>query len=387
MLRKLTALGVVGLAAHTTAVQAMDFDPAVFTVNGFGTLGAVYSSEDQATYSGPGFNVRGAGANDRVSTDVDSRLGLQVLGKFTDQLTATVQIISEQNYDGSYAPHAEWANLKYQLTPDLAVRLGRTAMPSFLFSDSRKVGYAIPWVRAPHEVYDLLPITNSDGVDLSYKVQTGSVGHTLQAIYGENVADIAPGFKGKAKHVWGIFDTIAFGDFTAKITYQEQKLYFGSYKLPNIYGQTKAADTSFMVLGAHYDPGLFFIGAEWAHVKIEDPIFFRDTSAWYLSGGYRFGELTPYVTVAEQKPKDPPMFGYSLEQRSYAIGARWDFMSKFNLKAEYQYADLPANSQGQLDVPQILIDLPPFGPIPVPSPSYTPGENYSLISLQINFVF
>lgn len=379
MLRKLTALSLVGMAAHTTSVHAFDVDPSVFTVNGFGTLGAVYSSEDNATYSGPGFGPRGAGINDRISTDVDSRLGLQVLAKFADKLTATVQVIAEQDVEGKYAPHVEWANIKYEITPDFNVRFGRTAMPSYLFSDSRKVGYAIPWVRAPHEYYDLIPITNSDGVDVNYKFHTGSVGHTLQAIYGENIAEITPGFEGKAKHVWGLFDTLDIGDFAVKLTYQEQKLYFGSYQLPNLW-QTKAADVEFVAIGTHYDPGQFFVAAEWANLKIKDMLFGRDTSAWYVSGGYRFGNLTPYATVAEQKPKDAPFFGYSTEQRSYALGARWDFMSKFALKAEYQYVDLPKNSQGLLDVPTDPITF-------LPSPDYKPGESFNLISVQINFVF
>lgn len=379
MLRRLTALGLLGMAAHATSVHAFDFDPSVFTVNGFGTLGVVYSSEDQATYSGPGFGPRGAGVNDRVSMDVDSRLGLQVLAEFSDKLTATLQIIAEQDYLGTYAPHVEWANIKYEFTPDFSVRLGRTAMPSYLFSDSRKVGYAIPWVRAPHEVYDLLPITNSDGIDLTYKFRTGSVAHTLQAIYGENIADVSRDFSGKAKHVWGVFDSLSLGDLTVKLTYQEQKLYYNTYNLPSDL-QTRAADVEFKAVGVHYDPGQYFVGGEWAHLTVDDPTFGSDTKAWYVSGGYRFGDVAPYVTIAEHDPRKPPFFGYSIEQRSYALGVRWDFMSKFNLKAEYQYVDLPAGSQGLLDVPSDPVTF-------VPSPAYKPGENYSLISLQLNFVF
>ncbi len=380
MFRKLTALSLLGMAAHTTSVHALDFDSSIFSVNGFGTLGAVYSTEDDATYSGPGFGPRGAGVNDRISTDVDSRLGLQVLGKFSSNLTATLQVIAEQDYQGTYAPHVEWANIKYEFSENFSVRVGRTAMPSYLFSDSRKVGYAIPWVRAPHEVYDLLPITNSDGVDISYQFRTGSVDHTLQAIYGENIADITVGFVGKAKHVWGVFDTIDMGDLTVKLTYQEQKLYYNTYQTPNEL-QAEAAQVEFKAIGVHYDPGQYFIGGEWAHLTIDDLLFGKDTKAWYLSGGYRFGEFTPYVTIAEHKPDAAPFFGaWDSEQRSYALGARWDFMTRFNLKAEYQYVDLPAGSQGLLDVASDPVTF-------VPSPDYTPGRNFSLFTVQINFVF
>jgi hypothetical protein len=374
MLRKLTVLGTIALGAHATNVQAFDFDPSVFTANGFGTIGAVYSTEDDATYSGPGFNRRGPGEDARISPDVDTRLGLQVIGRFTDRLTATVQVVSEQNYDGRYTPHVEWANLKYDITSDLSVRVGRTAMGSYLFSDSRKVGYAIPWVRAPHEVYDLLPITNSDGVDVTYKFSTGPVRHSLQAFYGENIAELPQGYTGKVKHAWGVFDTISISDLTAKVAYQTQKLYFGSYT-------TEPIDVTFKAIGFQYDPGQYFIGAEWAHSTLESHFFNRDTRGWYVSGGYRISTVTPYFIVAQQDPEAELLApGHSTEQRSYSVGVRWDFMSKFNLKAEYQYADLPKNSQGLLDV---VTDPLTY----MPSPDYTPGKNYSLVSAQINFVF
>lgn len=379
MLRKLSAIGLMGLASYSTTVSAFDFDPSTFSFNGFGTLGAVYSSEDQATFTGPGFKIRGAGYGDKISTDVDTRLGVQAIAKFTDKLTATVQLVGEQNIDGNYAPTVEWANLKYAITPDLNVRVGRTAMPSYLFSDTRKVGYAIPWVRAPYEVYDLLPITNSDGVDVSYKIRSGGVTSTLQAIYGENIADL--GFvKGKAKDVWGLFNTVEINALTLKVAYQEQDLYFGSYKLPNMW-QTEPTAVEFMTLGAHYDPGTWFAGAEWASRNMEGGfIDAGKTNAWYVTGGRRMGDVTPYFIVANQKPEKVVPPNASTEQTSYSLGARWDFMRSFNLKAEYQYIDLPKGSAGLLKVP-----MDPFTFMPLSN--FEPGGEVNLVSVQINFVF
>ena len=78
---------------------------------------------------------------------------------------AGVLLISEQRLDNTYRPRVEWANLKYQVTPELALRVGRIALPMFLTADYRKVGYAYPWVRPPVEGYGSLPISSSDGVD------------------------------------------------------------------------------------------------------------------------------------------------------------------------------------------------------------------------------
>jgi hypothetical protein len=371
----MTAIGLAGLASATSA-HAFDFDPNVFSFNGFGTLGAVYSSEDQAIFTGPGFKARGAGYGDQISMDVDSRLGVQAIAKLSERLTGTVQLVAEQDSHGTYAPQIEWANLKYSFTPDFDVRVGRTAMPSYLFSDTRKVGYAITWERAPTEVYNLLPITNSDGIDMSYKLHIGSATNTIQAIYGENIQDVGGGLTIKSKDVWGLFNTLEIGDLTAKVTYQEQELYFNSYK----NSLFPPAPVKFMALGANYDTGNWFVGGEWAKRKIAGNFIGGVIKAWYVSGGARIGSLTPYAIVAESKPEEAPFFGYSTEQRSYAVGARWDFMRNFNLKAEYQLLDLPGDSQGMLIIPS-----DPMTQIPVTD--YQPGGSVNLISVSINFVF
>src|SRR5690606_8090398 len=132
------------------------------------------------------------------------------------------------------------------------------AMPSYLFSDSRKVGYALPWAREPHEAYNLLPITNSDGVDLTYKVHAGSVTNTIQAIYGENIVKLS-GSIAKARDVWGIFNTVEVSDLSMKLSYQEFDLSM------DLMGMTMpSAQVEFLALGFHYDPGQWFAGAEWA---------------------------------------------------------------------------------------------------------------------------
>jgi len=47
---------------------------------------------------------------------VNSLIGAQVAARFTPQLSAVLQIISEQNADSGFTPHIEWAFLKYQFT-------------------------------------------------------------------------------------------------------------------------------------------------------------------------------------------------------------------------------------------------------------------------------
>ncbi len=113
--------------------------------------------------------------------------------EFTPRLSATVQVVSELRYDETYSPHVEWAYLSFDATPELAVRVGRTSSPTFAFTDTRRLSYAQHWVRPPAEVYDLIPVTNNDGLDVVWKTRAFGAAHTLQGAYGRSqaIADAA----------------------------------------------------------------------------------------------------------------------------------------------------------------------------------------------------
>ena len=181
---KLTPIALLAMALYAAGARADDPGTPMFSFSGFGTLGVVHSSEDNADFTSSVFKPNGAGYSHTWSADVDSLIGAQVTANLTPQLSAVLQVISEQNYDNTYRPHVEWANIKYQFTPDFSVRVGRIVLPGFLVSDYRKVGYANPWVRPPLEVYSLVPITNNDGVDASYRLHFGEFTNTVQGAYG-----------------------------------------------------------------------------------------------------------------------------------------------------------------------------------------------------------
>src|SRR5665213_3993482 len=163
------ASGCLAALLAATAVRADEGTAPMFSFSGYGTLGVVHSDESGADYLADAFKPSGPGATRAWSADVDSRIAGQVNANFTSRLSAVVQVISQQRYDNSYRPTVEWANLKYQVTPDFSVRAGRIVLPVYMVTDSRRIGYANPWVRPPVEVYSLVPVTSNDGVDMSYR--------------------------------------------------------------------------------------------------------------------------------------------------------------------------------------------------------------------------
>jgi len=383
----------------------------MFAFNGFGTAGVVHSSEARADFTASDFEPNGAGYSRSWSASVDSLIGGQVSATLGPRLSAVVQLIAQQNHDNTYWPHVEWANIKYLLTPDLSVRVGRIVMPTFLDSDSREVGYGNPWVRPPTEVYSANPITSVDGLDASYRLHLGGVTNTLQANYGRNLSfEFAAGSKFDARYVWGIFDRAEYGPTLVRVGYLSSDITLNSaaalFDGFRQFGPQGAAiadmyeivgkSSSILTLAASYDPGQWFVMGEWATSRSES--FLGTSTGWYVSGGHRAGAFTPYLTYAQITQRRNFSPGLSIaglpaylapvavalntglndalnsrpDQYTLSIGMRWDFMKNLDLKLQFDRIDLGAGSAGTLVNPQ---------------PGFQPGSTVFLFSSVVDFVF
>lgn len=281
-----------------------------WSLSGFGTLGLVHSSERQADYTSNVLKPDGAGATHAWSANVDSRLGAQLDLSLNRQWSAVLQVVSEQGLDGSYRPRVEWANLKVQLTPDLALRAGRIALPMFLTADYRKIGYIYPWVRPPVETYGALPFTNSDGVDATWRWSAGRVRNASQFFYGHGDMDLAQPHQGWARGIIGISNTSERGALSVRLSLISSELtidtdsaLFQAFDAVGPAGQAitrrYAVDhkrASIAGIGLAYDPGAWFLMAEAGANHSKSRI--GPTRSLYASAGYRWSEFTPYLTWA-----------------------------------------------------------------------------------------
>ncbi len=387
----LLATALLATALYAAGASADDFKAPMFSFNGFGTLGVVHSSEDQADFTSSILKPNGAGYSHAWSADVDSLIGGQITANFTPKLSAVLQVIAEQNYDNTYRPHVEWANIQYQFTPDFSVRLGRTVLPTFLFSDTRRVAYTYPWARPPMEVYHLLPVTADDGLEVLYNKHVGDFTHALQTKYSKSDIKTPGGGTVKARQALGISYDLEYHAVTMHFAYQRLKLTIDSVKpLFDAFRQfgpegNALADkydlngkpTSVIAAGVKYDPGKYFVTAEWSRYAAHS--FIGNIIGWYASGGYRLGNFTPYLTYGEAKAdnlSDPglnlstlppsligPAAGLNAAlnsilstkpvQNTLSIGGRWDFMSNAALKLQYDHTGIGAGSTG------VLINLQP----------------------------
>jgi hypothetical protein len=381
-------LSLLGLALSGPARAAAEPGQAPdWRISGFGTLGAVHASEREADYTSSVMKANGAGRTRRWSTDVDTRLGMQLDATLARRWSAVLQVVSEQGLDDSYRPRVEWANVKYQVTPELAVRAGRIALPVFLTADYRKVGYAYPWVRPPVEGYNVLPITSSDGVDATLRWGIGPVRNASQVFYGHSAVPLTPPLHVYARGGIGVSNTSEWGALSvranavsAEISSDIGSALFGALGAFGPAGQALAAhyalDHKRMTLvniGLNYDPGTWFLMAEAGRTNGQS--FLGATRSAWVSAGWRWQAFTPYATWAAVRAvgatSDPGLPAGALppalaptavalnaglnallatipQQTSVAAGLRWDLRTNLALKLQYDRVTPRDGSRGTL---------------------------------------
>lgn len=413
----LHAMAIAALLMMAASARAADGTDAakpaepVWTFSGFGSLGAARSDYDQADFTSNILKGEGTGATHKWNGNLDSRLGGQLGVSIGKKWSAVVQLGVEQRYDLGYKPLVEWANIKYQVTPDLSVRAGRIALPIFLAADYRKIGYAYPWVRTPIEVYGGVPITNSDGVDAAYRWQHAGVKHTTQAFYGRTHVYLTETTDFKARGLGGITHTAERGAvtlrvsaFTAVLNVNVVRPLFDGFRqfgpsgiaIANKYDVIDKRFTGYAV-GASYDPGNYFVMAEAAQRNGRS--FLAKGVGMYASAGYRSGEFTPYISYSMSEAKSPtshpglPLAGLPPKQAfvarqlndgldkllktissqtSMAVGVRWDFRPDMAVKLQYDRATPRNGSRGS------LINL---------EPGFQSGRTVHVTSAVLDFVF
>lgn len=363
---KCAALAVMALGAG--AAYAADGD-SMFKVSGFGTIAATHSSEKNADFVASMAQPSGSGSSRDWDWANDSRFGLQVDTKLTDTLSATVQLLAEQESSNRFGAHVHVANIKWQATDKLSFRVGRMLQPFYLISDYQKVGYSLPWVRGPLEVYQIGIFSKYDGADVTYKTNVGGLSVTTQAFAGNEEVNLPDTTKVQSKKEVGFNVTVESGAHLYRFSYQQANGVLDSAAIDAAYqfaNPTIATNydlnnkkKKFMALGYTYDPGKWFLMAELASLKGSTDVFGKHTGG-YVTAGYRIDKFTPYATLSRFRVDNglesgDPVVDMVLQgltnsgRRVASVGVRWDFMKNVDLKLQLDHVTLEgAGSHGML---------------------------------------
>ncbi len=313
------------LPSQAGAQQAPD-NP--FSFSGFGTVGLV--RQNGAGDLGFARNSTQVGAGSRLSAQPDSRLGGQVNWTGGARWDAALQGILLPDPHG--APRREilqQAYVGYRPAPDTRLRLGRISPDVFLYSDSRNVGYALPFARPPVDFYGFAPLASIDGVDLDQRWKIGDSTWRARATAGwfrtsvvsansatrvelrgrqalsTSLSHESDGLLLKLSYLRGHVDADV-GDAVAGL--QQALGGLRALPIPGIGARIDAlgrnfgfsGNASYLGLAAQYERGPWTLVAEGSRMMVADsPLTAR---RGYVSVGWRNGGVNYYGILSRVKP-------------------------------------------------------------------------------------
>jgi hypothetical protein len=353
------------LTGANAQAQATSWDPS-WAFSGFGTAGYVQTSTDLGLFAGP---AQPSGAGKEGTFGVDSKIGGQVNAKANSVFSGTVQVLSQRNGDGNFKPSVDWAFAKAQVTPELAVRVGRIGAPLFAVSDFRNVGYSNLWVRTPLDVYGQVGFSHFDGADAMYQASMAGVALTTQVLYG-NTQTVNGGSPVHIRHQAALNFTAEFDDgITLRVGRLQAKLSVDNAALTHLVSVIES--TPFAAVGQEVsatDKAASFTGVglaidhdNWVgsveYTKRKTSSYVSSTTGWAATGGYRVGKFTPFAVVSRLKvdssnvdntipasvPQVAPLAAavkgliasQDVAQKTVSAGLRWDAWKNTDVKAQY----------------------------------------------------
>lgn len=338
----LSRLGLATLIAGMSSIALAENITPNLKFNGFATATVSVLNDDQGGEYIP--DLYGyPGISQTANFGLDSLIGLQFDYRVNEQINVVAQLVAQGRND--YEVNAEWAYIGYQINDQLRLRAGRFGLPTFMFSETIHVGQSYPWARLPVEVYNGVPVTNFDGVDLLYRQPLGDWNLDAQVLVGGSNTELF-----RTENAIGANVSLSNGDLTARVGIVSSKLTLDSTALiPTpacpllcVY----EAPTSFANAGFLYDNGKLFLAGELSQLKVDG--WLKDWNAGYISAGFYQGKWMSYVLWSKinatngdeclNNPGCAPQFASSYEEQStLAAGAKYTLSSNVNLKGQYDH--------------------------------------------------
>ena len=327
---------VLTLAAATSARADV-----TTTFSGFGTVGGTFTSNSDYAFRHDASEF--TGASNQFDIGLESRLGLQAKVDFGSGFSVTAQEVFRQRGDTDYDPGTEWLYVQYSPASDWQIRLGRVVLATFLFSDSRQVGFAQPWFRSPVEVYAALPFNNLDGGQVSWQKTVGRFVFGLDASYGNTSGVFQAGglsITSHSKDILNVAGTISYGDVMLRVADTSLNVPT-SIPLSATSSVNYQLHETFTAVGGQYDNGSAVVIGEWSKTKQNDAPLLNEplsvSTQWYAAAGWHFGKFLPLVLYGHVKEEQSLLYSPS-QFGSWSANLRYDVATGFALKAEISRA-------------------------------------------------
>ncbi|MBD3646380.1 MAG: hypothetical protein HUJ31_02760 [Pseudomonadales bacterium] len=416
---------IAALLAFTVCNPAAADEGPDLAFHGYGTVGLVKAGTDDADFVRSFLQADGSGKSADWTFDVDSRLGLQMDARLSDKLSGVVQVLAQHDHDGTFRPGVEWANLKYEFSPALSIRLGRTATSPFIASEFRLVGISYPWVRPPLELYDILPMTSIDGIDIAYQQTFGQSLFAFEFSWGQRDVASFDHVSLEAREIMILNTLIALGKTQFHLGYATGEVTFENLRLTQLLdGLAQFATTtgaipglkatsdqaqaihdyyrfdgdrhSLLTIGVQHQSGRFLAMVEAGWYR---PTALPNLLVYSTTAGYLFGRFTPYAAFSKvdfsstnthtltTRELPPTLMSaastlndsilnlvtdYAAAQHTASLGLRFDMAPNASLKFQFDHIVVAEGSRGRF----INADS-----------DFRRGKSVDVLSIVVDFVF
>lgn len=329
-------------------------------MNGFASIkGGMTTGSDKTLY----------GYTNELDFKNESLFAIQVRSDLGNRLSVTAQVMGRGSDD--FNARFEWAFITYELSENMRINAGRLRTPFYRYSDFMDVGFAYDWLRVPQGVYGL-GFNNIEGVSLYHTGELASFDSTLQLILGSFSGDITiagNAANAKINTIAGVTWELERGIVSVRTAYLSgtstinapalNPLFAGLNQagLPNVVAELDFDDdaSEFVGLGVTLDNGLWVLVSEYNRINVKNS-FFAKRENYYLSLGYRFDSVTPYLSFEREdhrsksniyqpyttllpaqllQPLIAVVESQAIETRSWNTGLRYDFHPAAALKIQY----------------------------------------------------
>lgn len=337
----------------------------VFTYSGFGTAGLAHSDISDAEWIQ---STQSLGSSDNFDYKSDSKLAIQGTVSPTQWLSGTAQVLTEQRTGPDFTTRFEWAYIKMKPLPGLSIRGGELELPTFLVSDSRNIGYANTWLRAPDEVYGEAYFDTYHGYDITYQHGVGPYTLSVNALAGAAVTNLpllGTETSLQGHELRGYNATLDMGTISVRVGRITTGYTVGLG--PYFVGH---GNYSFDSVGGTYDNSKLVIQSEFIERRTNYPNY--NVNGMYLLGGYRLGKWMPYgIYAAGQSLGGNSASGFvsSVSKHTVSAGVRLDWFQNVDFKAQFDHSTGSVNGD-------------PFTNV---QPAFDNSAN--VVSLAVDFVF
>ncbi len=301
----------------------------------------------------------------------DSKLGLQGSVLYGERFSVTTQVVW-RGVDS--AVDMEWLYGDVKLNANLTLQAGRKRLPLFYYSESQDVGFAIPWIHLPPQMYGW-EIINYNGANLLYKGQWGEWSTGMNVFGGNETQKDSPYWKmynGRNSNTSSHWTNIAGAYLTLGNDWLESRLLYMQSDIQNsqIAPVTLVSPTTHQkIYGASFniDHAQWVVRSEFLYINRKES--YGGDHAELLGLGYRLGKWLPMATCARYRQSVTQDQTTAEAHDSISLLLRYDLTTSSDIKAQFDhwknraqppfFASTPAtvNPMGQANLLTVSYDM------------------------------